>query len=165
MQLPDSIPVDVAAAAVAASGWAGWLIGRRWPDIRRRLHAWGMVGPARQGRLVPRAVIAPILAPEPDLRPAWNAATLAFARRCARQYRISETATVDARIVATRRDYRVMAAVMERAGVWVSRGAGVPRQWADPLPGRAVARLRVDLARGRRLPYPARRPPPIGAVQ
>lgn len=139
----------------------GFRLGRAWGRVRGRLEIWNLVGgkPGRM-KLTTNAQAVPSFEP-PDYRPAWNAHTLTFAKYTARQRHISETAIVEAGIVASRRSYRIMAEVMEGAGVWLNRGAGVPRQWADTLPSRAVARLRVRVERGEALPYPTGRPPAV----
>lgn len=138
---------------------AGFFGGAAWLEMTRRVFAYRRKTDGRRIKFAKKEQVVPSFEP-PDYRPAWNCVTLEFAKYTARQWHISETAIVDAGIVASRRSYRVMAKVMEDAGVWLNRGAGVPRQWSDTLPSRAVARLRLRVERGEALPYPDGAMPP-----
>lgn len=96
---------------------------------------------------------------------AWNSHLLAFARACSKLERISEKAVVQAGVVAGPVEYRIMADLMVKAGLWIKDGPGKKRRWSDSLPSRAVARLRAAHSTSRIIPglspYPEGRPPAI----
>lgn len=155
---------DLTIPAMIAAAWAGFLVGRRWSDVRVRLSRWGLVDTGRPARLVAREFRrgpAPVVIQYA----AWNAHLIHFARQCAPMLRISESAVEDAGIV-DRVTYRRMAPLMRHCGLWVQAtgpgGRPGKNRWGEWPPKPAISRVAEAMRAGRlHLPYPAGRPPPI----
>lgn len=147
-----------------AAAWAGFLLGRRWADVRVRLARFGLIDTGRPARLVPREFRrgpAPVVVQTA----AWNAHLLYFARQCAPLARISEGAIESAGIV-DRVTYRRLAPLMRHCGLWVQAtgpgGQPGKNRWGEWPPYPAIGRVRDAMRAGRlHLPYPDGRPPAI----
>lgn len=154
--MDDWTPLAFMAGAVAGAA-AHWALSRYDQELRRPRRAYMRVV---HDRVVPAVTIIHY--------DAWNAHIEAFARACAKLERISERAVVQAGIVAGPVEYRIMADLMVKSGMWIKAGSNRKRRWADKPPSRGIARFKAlrqaDKVVPGLSPYPTGRPPAIGAA-